>query len=182
MVSFLFRLQRTPTLITVIIVRECSYTNTRSKTETVSLPENPPIPDPGCASLTLGALPLMHVRPIGAVHISAIRTFGLVGILIFIGPLYPAMTAALLAIGVEITDFSTLTAPIQPLNTLIKRFHLTYPFFERPCVIFHVLRRFALQDRSLPDSGKAHLFCSQGSSLPPACPPAAVWRSILPRA
>jgi len=59
---------------------------------------------------------------------------------------------------------------------------LSVLFFWKPYVAIHALKKFVLQGKSLPSSGKAHLFCSQGSLVPQANPPEAESKSTLPMA
>ena len=59
---------------------------------------------------------------------------------------------------------------------------LSAPSFWKPLAAIHVLKKFVLQGRPLPGSGKAHLFCLQGSLVPPAYPPEVESRWTLPKA
>lgn len=90
----------------------------------VSALDNPPVPNPRCPFLTLGTQPLVHVSSICPIHKATDGTFGLVCILIIIGPRYFAMTAALLTIKIEIANFDALTAATMPFNLRIGIFHI----------------------------------------------------------
>ena len=89
----------------------------------ISSLDNPPVPDPRRPILTLGTQSLVHVRSICPIHIATDGTFGLVCILSMIGPRYSAITATLLAVRIEVTDFDGLTAAIQPFNLNIGFIH-----------------------------------------------------------
>ena len=95
-----------------------------SRFRMVSALDNPPVPNPRCPALTLGAQPLMHVGSICTIHKATDGTFGLVCILIMIGPSYSAMTTSLLAVKIEIADFDTLTTAIMPFNLRIGFVHI----------------------------------------------------------
>lgn len=82
-----------------------------------------PVPDPRRPSLTLGTPPLEHIRPVCSIHIATDSTFGFVCILSMIGPRHSAMTAALLAMWIEVADLDGLAVPIQPFNRPIDFIH-----------------------------------------------------------
>ena len=86
--------------------------------------DNPPVPDPGRPFLTLGTEPLVHVGPVCSVHIPTNGAFGLICILPMIGPGHFAMTAALLAVRIEVANFYGLTAAFLPLNLHIGFVHI----------------------------------------------------------
>jgi hypothetical protein len=92
----------------------------------VSALDNPPVSNPRCPFLTLGTQPLVHVSSICPIHKATDGTFGLVCILIMIGTRYSAMTAALLAVKIEIANFDALTSAIMPLNLRIGIFHINH--------------------------------------------------------
>src|SRR4030042_1637062 len=71
--------------------------------------DNPPVPDPGRPFLTLGTPPLVHVGPVCSINIPTNGTFGFICILPMIGPRHSAMTAALLAVNIEVADFYGFT-------------------------------------------------------------------------
>jgi hypothetical protein len=91
---------------------------------------NPPVPDPHSPFLTLGTPPFAHVGSICSIHIATDGTFGLVRILPMIGPRHSAMTAALLAVRIQVADFYGLAAAFMPLNLHIGVVHIV-PLSQR---------------------------------------------------
>jgi len=85
---------------------------------------NPPVLDPHSPFLTLGTPPFVHVGSICSIHIATDGTFGLVRILPMIGPRHSAMTAALLAVRIQVADFYGLAAAFLPLNLHIGVVHI----------------------------------------------------------
>ena len=85
---------------------------------------NPPVLDPRSPFLTFGTSPFVHVGSICSIHIATDGTFGLVRILPMIGPRHSAMTAALLAVRIQVADFYGLAAAFLPLNLHIDVVHI----------------------------------------------------------
>ena len=85
---------------------------------------NPPVLDPRSPFLTLGTPPFVHVGSICSIHIATDGTFGLVRILPMIGPRHSAMTAALLAVRIQVADFYGFAAAFLPLNLYIGVVHI----------------------------------------------------------
>jgi hypothetical protein len=73
---------------------------------------NLPVPDPRRASLTLAASPVVNIRTVCSINVTADGTFDLVCILSMIGPRHPTMTATLLAVTIEVTDLDGITNSI----------------------------------------------------------------------
>ncbi len=86
-----------------------------------------PVLYPRSSPLTLGTSSFIHVGPICSIHIATNGTFGFVCILPMIGSLKSAMTAALLAVRVEVANFHGLTAAVLPLNLHIGLVHIVLP-------------------------------------------------------
>lgn len=85
---------------------------------------NPPVLDPHSPFLTLEIPPFVHVGSICSIHIATDGTFGLVRILPMIGPRHSAMTAALLAVRIQVADFYGLAAAFLSLNLVIGVVHI----------------------------------------------------------
>ncbi len=69
----------------------------------------------------------MHVGSICSIHIATDGTLGLVSILPMIVPWNAAMTAALLAVRIQVADFYGLAAAFLPLNWHIDVVHIDLP-------------------------------------------------------
>ena len=85
---------------------------------------NPPVLDPRSPFLTFGTSPFVHVGSICSIHIATDGTLGLVRILPMIGPRNAAMTAALLAVRIQVADFYGLAAAFLPFNLHIDVVHV----------------------------------------------------------
>jgi len=89
--------------------------------------DNPPILYPRSPFLAFWTSPFMHIGSICSIHIATDGTFGLVCILPMIGPRNSAMTAALLAVRIKVTNFYGLFATFPPLNWHIDIVHIYLP-------------------------------------------------------
>jgi len=127
---------------------------------------NPPVFDPRRPFLTFGTSPFVHVSSICSIHIATNGTLGLVRILSMIGPRNAAMTAVLLAVGIQVADFYGLAATFLPFNLYIDVVHIDLLSQQRterrafaphkaaeftlgrssdgltPTLIFHILKDF----------------------------------------
>ena len=78
--------------------------------------DSPPVLYPCSPFLAFGTSPFMHIGSICSIPMATDGTFSLVCILAMISPRNSTMTAALLAVRIQVTNFYRLAAAFLPLN------------------------------------------------------------------